>query len=120
MSKRHKYGVAPKEQRTYDGIVYHSKAEAIRAQQLDVLLHSHAIKDWKRQVTIPLGEDFKTVVDFVVTEWHEKYAEEVKGVETPAFKTVRRLWPKYAPMDMQIMKRKRGRWSIERLRGATT
>ena len=39
--------------------------------------------------------------------------EEVKGVETPAFRIVRKLWVKYGPCAMGIFKRKGIGWSVE-------
>lgn len=116
--KRHKYNVGAKENRTYDGVVYHCMAEAIYAQDLDILLNSGNIRHWERQVEFKLGEDDKTIVDFVVTEWHDKYVVEVKGVETPDFKRVKRLWKKYGPMDMQVLKRRGNRWDVCVIHGA--
>lgn len=117
VKKPHKYGVAAKENRTYDGVVYDSKAEAIYAAEVDLLFTNNDIKEWERQVTFQLGPDSKTRVDFVVTEWHEQYAVEIKGVETPAFRRVRRLWKKYGTMDMIIKKRHGNRWQTSRIRG---
>ncbi len=117
MKKSHKYRVAQREQRTYNGVIYHSKAETIYAAQADLLLRAGEIRNWKRQVTFQLGPDFKTTVDFVITERHGKYVVEVKGFETPDFKRVKRLWRKYGPMDMQIMKRVGNRWQVSVLHG---
>ena len=116
--RRHKYNVAPKEQRTFNGIVYHSKAESVYAEQLDLLKRAGDIIDWERQVTFQLGPDIKTVVDFVVTEWRDKYVVEIKGMELPAFKRVKKLWPKYGPLDMHVMKRVGKRWQESVIQGA--
>ncbi|MCZ6654838.1 MAG: DUF1064 domain-containing protein [Planctomycetota bacterium] len=117
VKKPHKYRVSPKEQRTYNGDVYHSKAEAIYAAQLDLLLRSGDIRGWERQVKFQLGPDNKTIVDFLVTEWHDVYVVEIKGMETPEFKRVKKLWVKYAEIDMQIMKRFGNRWQVSVLHG---
>lgn len=87
-----KYHVAPRDERTYAGVVYHSKAEAIRAAELDLLLRCGEITQWERQVPFILG-DVRYVVDFLVMDRDgTTHAEEVKGFETPMFKLNRRLW----------------------------
>ncbi len=112
--RRNKYDA----QRTeYNGVVYHSKAESIRARELDFLLAANEILDWERQVQVLLGPDFKTRVDFVVTDRNGQHAQEVKGYETPAFRTVRRLWKKYGPYPMSILKRKGNGWTREVING---
>jgi hypothetical protein len=115
--RKHKYGVAPKDERTFDGTVYHSKAEAFRATELDLLLCGKIIAGWDRQVEIPLGEDFHTVVDFMVSYIVDGRIvigyEEIKGYETPDFKRVRKLWKKYGPADLLIMKRSGKGWKVE-------
>lgn len=88
----------------------------MRAAELDLLVQYGAIRSWERQVKVPLGEDFKTRVDFVVVGPNgAKWIEEVKGYETTTFRTVRRLWKKYGPMPMLILKRSGSRWKTERL-----
>lgn len=128
MAKRNKYGVAPKDERTHNGVVYDSKAEMEYAQGLDLLLKGGLITGWIRQVTIPLGEDFKTRIDFLVFEpaWVGNEPPraatltefvEIKGHETPKFKDVRRLWAKYGPGPLFIKKRKGNGWTTEVLPG---
>ena len=112
--KKWKYRV---EQRTYNGIVYHSEAESVYAAQLDRLKCVGAIIGWERQVEFPLG-DTKTVVGFVVTEWRDKYVVEIKGVELPEFETVKKLWREYGPLDMHVMKRVGNRWQDSVIQGA--
>lgn len=74
----------------YDGIRYDSKMEAAYAMQLDALKSGGGIKDWRRQVTIPLDVNGKHVcnyrVDFEV-EHNDGHKEliEVKGFETPVW-----------------------------------
>ena len=114
----HQVKVAPKDQRTHNGVVYPSKAECTRAMELDLLVMASDIRGWGRQVQIPLGADFRTAVDFVVFKWDGTFRlEEVKGVETTDFKTVRRLWPKYGPGKLHILKRTRTGWNTETLGG---
>lgn len=101
----------------YNGVTYDSKAEARQALELDFELKCKFITSWERQVTICLGKDFKTRVDFVVDGLGGLHAREVKGVETPQFKTVRRLWKKYGPFPMVILKRKGNGWTREVVNG---
>ncbi|MCO6438967.1 MAG: DUF1064 domain-containing protein [Phycisphaerae bacterium] len=109
---RHKFNA----QRTeYRGFTYDSKAEALRAMELDALQRGGHIAGWLRQVRIPLGPDFSTMIDFLVFAWDgdspypRAWCEEVKGVETPAFRKVRQLWPKYSALEMRIYKAARGK-----------
>jgi len=118
MPRKHKYNVAPKNERTYRGVVYHSKAEAIRAAELDRIEAACNIDNWERQVKFRLG-DVDYVADFVVRLGAEYWVEEIKGVETQRFKLIRKLWAKYGPCPMLIYKRKKDRWTIERLEGKT-
>lgn len=86
--RRSKYNAKVQE---YNGVKYHSKREAKYAEQLDWLKRAGNIKDWERQVKIPLtvnGQlicnyvvDFKVINRYGGVEFHE-----VKGMETPDFK----------------------------------
>lgn len=130
--KRHKYNVADAADRTYgvdkDGepVVYHSAAEASRAQELDWLLRMGVITSWGRQVTFRLGPVFVYVADFVVDGFTPDrrvaatWVEEVKGVKKPRDREVERFWAEYGPFPMLIYKRKGNAWVIERIEGAQT
>lgn len=113
--KRHKYGVADKADRTHNGVVYHSKAEMMYAIELELMPD---VRRYRRQVEVQLGEDFRTIVDFVVeyTDGRTEYVE-VKGHETAGFKQVLRLWPKYGPGVLRVVKRSRGRFKTEKVVG---
>ncbi len=95
--------------REYKGILYDSIAEADYAAELDALQFSGDIAWWLRQVWVQLGPDFGTRVDFLVALRCSDHiglrisAHEVKGMETPQFRKVRKLWPKYAPMPMHVL-----------------
>lgn len=93
----------------YAGVTYDSKAEAIRAKQLDLLKRAGEIAAWARQWLFILGPDWKWSADFVVTDTSGKlWAEEVKGCETANWKTVKnRLWCKYGPCPLVVLKLKR-------------
>jgi hypothetical protein len=117
--REHKYHAQATE---YDGVRYDSKAEATRAEELDLLLrrgvqgYGYGIQMWVRQVGIRLGPDFATRVDFLVIGHGEHHCEEIKGFETPAFRTVRRLWKKYGPCPLAIRKREAEGWKTEWLK----
>ena len=118
--KPNRYG--NRAQRTvYNGVAYDSKAEAEWAAELDfrVLSGQLDVHAWIRQVIIPLGQDFKTRVDFLVFGAPGRcHAEEVKGKETDKFKkTVRRLWPKYGPCDLHVLKKQGTTWHREVIPG---
>lgn len=104
------------------GRIYASTVEYQRAIELDLLIRSGDVTAWIPQVKVQLGEDFKTTVDFLVfshrsapdgLSWSAAWFEEVKGVEMPSFRTVRRLWIKYGPCAMKILKRKGSGWRAE-------
>jgi hypothetical protein len=67
VGKQNKYHVAPKVERTYNGIVYHSKKEVQKAQELDLMVKAGDIDFWLRQVPFVIGYDPLTVyvADFV-------------------------------------------------------
>jgi len=107
-----KYRATRKE---YDGITYDSKAEAARAAELDVLLRVGEITLWLRQPRVRLGggrvpytPDF-----FVLAAPSAAWFEDVKGAETQRFRDIRRLWPGDMPLELRVLKRKRGRFVTE-------
>ncbi len=115
-NKPRKYRNVPTE---YGGVRYDSKAEAVYAERLDLWVLLEHIRGWVRQVSFQLGSDFKTRVDFLVIDNEMKCeAHEIKGHEIAQFKTVRRLWPKYAPCPLVIVKESRTRkWTFETIEG---
>jgi hypothetical protein len=87
LPKRHKYGAAPATERTYNGVAYHSKAEAQYAADLDLQMLAGQVRRWERQVAYPLvinGTDVGTYrMDFRV--WYadgRRELVEVKGFAT--------------------------------------
>ena len=117
MPRPHKYGAVSTE---YNGVTYASQVEATRAAELDLLVRGGVIDRWRRQVHFPLGEDFGTVVDFLVESNGKTWVEEVKGFETSDFHRVRRLWQKYGPVPMLILKRKGNGWLKETIERSET
>ena len=102
--------VAPLAQRTYKGVVYHSKAECVYAFQLDALVASGEVFEWQRQVGFPLMVNGKLIARFVV-DFHvnptegEPYLVEVKGWETPEYKLKLKLFKALYPnADYRVVK----------------
>lgn len=111
-----KYGVAAKADRTHNGVVYHSRAEMLYAIDLETWGVFLEIRHVLRQVRVRLGEDFTTVVDFqLIYNDHRVEYVEVKGVETREFKRVLRLWPKYGPSTLRVVKRSGSRFETTRV-----
>lgn len=94
MIRRGKYNVAPKEDRTYQGIVFDSKRELQFWLSFALLLEHGKIEKLERQVKFPLyAWNGKTltkissyVADFVVTEKGEKRVYDAKGFKTPTYR----------------------------------
>lgn len=99
----------------YNGRVYDSKAEAARARELDEMVKEWIVLWWLPQPTFRLGchenvyrPDFVVVqpigLAFPGTEKVRIHAEDVKGTETPKFRRDRRLWKRYGPFPLWIIK----------------
>jgi hypothetical protein len=103
--RRNKYNANPT---VYRGWRFDSKAEAEYAKVLDALKGNLHVLWWLRQVPIDLNEDDRYKVDFLVC-YHDGTLEavEVKGMETDRFRRVRRLWLKYGPFPLKIVKKGR-------------
>lgn len=109
----HKYGVARAEDRTLDGVVYDSKAEMVRAQELALLLRTGEVLEVRRQQGYTLG-DLTYVADFLVQDKNgEWYAEEVKGCPTPMWVLKKRLWRTYGPHPLKVLTGKPPNWAVE-------
>lgn len=89
----HKYGARRAE---VDGIVFASRAEARRWQELCLLRTAGEIKDLQRQKRFPLvvdGEKIATYVcDFIYRDCDgNTIVEDCKGVKTPVYKLKKKL-----------------------------
>ncbi len=93
---------------TYDGVSYDSKAEARRAEVLDQYKRAGLIRGWIRQPTFRLGcAENVYRPDFLVFGPNgETWAEDVKGAETAKFKRDKKLWARYGPCVLHILKGK--------------
>lgn len=97
MTRRNKYNVAPAERRTYNGVVYDSRAEMLYAQQLDQLKQVGHVLEIERQPQLELVEGYRYRPDFKVT-WQDgvEYVD-VKGKETTEFRRTLRMWKVHMP-----------------------
>jgi len=101
--RRNKYNAKATE---YRGWRFDSKAEAKYAQELDQRKKSGEVYMWLRQTPFDLGEDTRYRADFVVIESDGTiYAVDVKGVETSAFRIIRKRWEKYGEIPLRIVKK---------------
>tara|TARA_R110002012_G_scaffold79909_3_gene202945 strand:+ start:243 stop:629 length:387 start_codon:yes stop_codon:yes gene_type:complete len=102
---KNKYNAKPT---VYRGWRFDSKAEASYAMALDRDVADGSVSFWMRQVAFDLTEDDRYRADFVVFKSNgEVYAIDVKGAETESFRRIRRLWLKYGPMPLKVVKRGR-------------
>ena len=89
---------------TYDGHTYHSGREAAYAEELDWRVKAGELREWRRQIAIPLIVNNLTVavytIDFIEihADGHQVYTE-VKGFATPEWrlkwKLFQALYPHY-------------------------
>lgn len=95
--RRGKYNVAPKDERTEDGIVFDSKKECLRYRELKLLSRAGEIKELQRQVHYPCevkGHHITTYrADFRYfdSSTGNTVVEDVKGVRTPEYKLKKKL-----------------------------
>ena len=94
--------VAPRADRTYKGVVYDSKAEALYAFKLDAAKSAGLILGWNRQVRIPLIVEGVKICSFIIdfevslNNGNLRY-EEIKGWETPEYKLKLKLFKALYP-----------------------
>lgn len=90
---------------TYKGRKYHSKAEAVRAEELDWLKESGQVREWTPQPRYTLGcPENIYVSDFeVVGADGAKWTEDVKGIRTAKCRKDFRLWRSYGPHPLRVI-----------------
>ena len=98
----------------YNGVSYASKAEAKRASVLDLMARAGDVAWWIAQPKFRLGcPENVYVPDFLVARTNggtfrgrgfSIHAEDVKGHETQKFKRDKRLWRRYGPFELHIIK----------------
>ncbi|MEI6221195.1 MAG: DUF1064 domain-containing protein [bacterium] len=105
LKKKHKYGVAPKEERTLDGVTFASKAEMRRYCQLKLMEKVKDIQDLKLQPKFELYAGIKYVADFSYYENSVFVVEDVKGMVTPVYRIKKKmLLHKYPNLDFREVK----------------
>lgn len=91
---------------TYNGREYHSKKEAIRAFELDLLVKAKVVRSWKPQVPFEFTYNgikiCKYYADFVVkyVDGHTE-VEDVKGVRTGTYMLKRKLMKAFYGIDIK-------------------
>ena len=90
----------------YEGVRYASKAEAERAEVLDLLMASGEIIWWIRQPTLYLGcaENVYRPDFLVIPAKGLPWLEDWKGAETQKFKRDKRLWRRYGRLELRVLK----------------
>ncbi len=106
--------VAPRAARTYNGRVYHSKAEALQAFELDRLKAAGKIYMWEAQPRLPIiwpgGPVICVVVlDFCILDSPAKAIQkryvEIKGWESEIWKLKKKLLLAcYPGINLQVVK----------------
>lgn len=103
MSKRHKYGVSPKEERTCSGIVFHSKRECLRYQALSDRVLAGEVFDLELQPKFTWEttheargrtrtRNYSYRADFRYTNSDgETIIEDVKGFKTAEYKRKKKI-----------------------------
>jgi len=89
--RRNKYGVSPPEERTVRGILFASKAEARRFEDLELLRRGGAVRFFLRQVPFHLPGGVTYRLDFLVF-WADGRTtfEDVKGKRTELYRVKKR------------------------------
>lgn len=110
--KQSKYRASPT---MYDGVRYASKAEALRALELDMMQAAGEIRWWISQPKFRLGVPENVyVADFLIcNEDNMHRVEDVKGMRTPKFARDVKLWRRYGRLDLHIITRKNNGWQRE-------
>lgn len=98
----------------YDGVMYHSKAEAERAAVLDGLMSARLVHAWFRQVKADVEEPGirnprPYLLDFLVA-WNrpdgnlDLVAEEVKGADSPSFRRHVKQWELRGRLPLRVVR----------------
>lgn len=101
--KRSKYRAVRTE---YNGVMYDSRFEAARAAELDALQANGVIRWWlaKPKFRLGLAENIY-VADALVIDHLGEWAEDTKGVDTPKFLRDVKLWRRFGPCELHIVRR---------------
>lgn len=103
--RKNKFGVSAKEDRTVDGIVFHSKKEATRYSELKLLHEFGKITNLELQPrwNIVIGDQkiCTYVADFSYEERGEFVVEDAKGVKTPVYLLKKKLMKAVHNIDIR-------------------
>ena len=90
---------------TVDGITFDSKAEANRYCELRAAKRAGAIQGFGIQPSFVLADGVRYRPDFIVCgDGGRVWVEDVKGVETQAFRIKRKLWETQYPwMELRVI-----------------
>lgn len=105
--RRHKYGVAPKAERTVGLLTFASKAEAEAYQKILLLMQAGEVTDLQLQPKFKFPMGFEYWADFRVT-WKDGSLEfiDAKGLETPVFKLKKKCMDYFYPnVKLSLWKR---------------
>ncbi|QAT48565.1 DUF1064 domain-containing protein [Caproiciproducens sp. NJN-50] len=90
---------------TVDGITFDSKAEAKRYTELKLMLRTGQIKSFNRQPSFILSGGIRYRPDFIVWDGSRVWVEDVKGMETAAFKVkAAEFREKYPYFELRIVR----------------
>ena len=93
--RRNKYNVAPKKERTLDGIVFDSKREMKRYAELKLLEQTGQIEGLELQTSYEIKVNGiycgQWIGDFSYREGDKFITEDAKGVKTPLYKFKKKL-----------------------------
>lgn len=117
--KRSKYGVAPKEKRTWCGVTYASQMEMRRLISLHRRVELAEFLAVIEQPKFRLGDSNAIYIAdaLVIPLKGRPWVEDVKGRETPKFRRDRNLWARYGELPLDVVTWVNGGWSHEIIRG---
>lgn len=107
--RRNKYNRADKEDRTWEGKVYDSKAEMVyRRDILETMLKSGDVLSVTEQPRVHLGDRVNVYVPdyLVIPREGRPYFVDVKGMETAKFKKDVARWRLRGPLELLVVKQK--------------
>ena len=117
--RRSKYGVAPKDKRTWCGVTYASKLEMRRLIELHDRVARGNLLAVIEQPRFRLGTpEAVYVADALVVPCNGcPWVEDIKGRETPKFKKDVELWKRWGPLTLYIVTWSKGEWHYEIVHG---
>lgn len=106
--KYNKYKVSAPDQRRRDGRTFDSKAEMMYYDRLKLLVSAGEVLSFCYQPFVHLGGELWYRPDFFVLEETDAYYVDVKGVVTPAFRKIYKVWPQSQHLQLKVVQYKGG------------